>query len=146
MKKKPNVIFCSGMTRSASRWSYQVYLILEKLRTPDKHISRRYLGEDDAHIDESLARALSAKEGAVVFTSHTFGKRSVQMVLKGLAKNLYTYHDPRDSIASSIRIDCQDLNMLLPRFIPLSCYLICLLKIPIRFFSLSPIFWKSQFK
>ena len=36
---------------------------------------------------------------------HDFGKRSVQMILNGLAKNVYTYRDPRDAIASGMQID-----------------------------------------
>jgi hypothetical protein len=101
----PTVIFCSGMTRSASRWSYETCKILERLRTPEDRISVGYLGEHDDYMDACVAAALKAQDGAAIFASHSISQRLVRMVLGGLAKNVYTYRDPRDSIASIMRID-----------------------------------------
>ena len=92
------------MTRSASRWSYETCHAFESLRTPTELIWDGYLGEDDDYMDACLAHALKAEQNAVVVSSHSLSKRLVRMVLNGLAKNVYTYRDPRDSIASIMRI------------------------------------------
>ena len=111
MKNYPYVIFCSGMTRSASCWSYHTCKYIVGLRVPPEYITNGYLGEDDTYVDTCLSIALKASQSAgnekcvTMFMSHDFGKRSVQMILNGLAKNVYTYRDPRDAIASGMRID-----------------------------------------
>ena len=93
------------MTRSASRWSYQTSMLLEKYRTPPELISTGYLGEKQDVIDGALVQILNTKIGGAVFASHAFSNRALQLIEYGKAKNVYTYRDPRDSIASSMRID-----------------------------------------
>jgi hypothetical protein len=101
----PHLTLCSGMTRSASRWSYQTCQELEKTRTPPEKFSKGYLGEKEDVIDSNMARILGTKDGGAVFASHAFSKRALQLIEHGIAKNVYTYRDPRDSIASSMRMD-----------------------------------------
>jgi len=102
--KVPHIIFCSGMTRSASRWSYETCETLEMLRTPETRIDSGYLGETDGIVDACVSQAMKASYDALVYNSHSFGKRTLRMILCGIAKNVYTYRDPRDSIASIMRI------------------------------------------
>ena len=109
LKNISYVIFCSGMTRSASRWSYETCQELEKLRTPIEEISIGYVDEDASYVDANLV-GIYHRRGTSIFHSHAFGKRSVRMILAGLAKNVYTYRDPRDSIASSMRITGSDIE------------------------------------
>jgi hypothetical protein len=101
----PRLIFCSGMTRSASRWSYQTCQELEKSRTPIEEYSVGYLGENEEVIDANIACVLVMSKGAAVFASHLFSPRALEIIQHRLAKNVYTYRDPRDSIASSMRMD-----------------------------------------
>jgi hypothetical protein len=104
-KNIPRLIFCSGMTRSASRWSYQTCQELEKSRTPIEKFSVGYLGENEDIIDANIARVLHMNDGSAVFASHAFSPRALEIIKNRIAKNIYTYRDPRDSIASSMRMD-----------------------------------------
>ena len=101
----PYLTFCSGMTRSDYRWSYETCQELEKSRTSPDNFSKGYLGEKEDVMDAVIARILSTKVGGAVFASHAFSKRAQQLIEHGIAKNVYTYRDPRDSIASSMRMD-----------------------------------------
>ena len=109
ISKFPYMVFCSGMPRSASRWSQETCEELEKLRTPVDRIDCGYLGEIRISgkgaliVDAFVANAIKKNYGALIFQSHSFGARVVQIILSGLAKNVYTYRDPRDSIASIMR-------------------------------------------
>ncbi len=103
--KIPHITFCSGMTRSASGWSYETCQVLEKLRTPADRLTIGYMGETESNVDNLVAQMLTVEGGAAVFLSHIFGKRAIRVILSGIAKNVYTYRDPRDSIASSMRMD-----------------------------------------
>ena len=101
----PRLIFCSGMTRSASRWSYETCQELEKRQTPADKFSKGYLGENKNFIDSTIAKILTLNDGAAVFASHAFSPRALEIIKHGIAKNIYTHRDPRDSIASSMRMD-----------------------------------------
>ena len=52
-----------------------------------------------------MANAIKQNYKTLIFQSHSFGNRVLKMILSGLAKNIYTYRDPRDSIASIMRKD-----------------------------------------
>ena len=103
------MVFCSGLPRSASRWSQETCYELEKLRTAEDRIDCGYLGENRISgkkalfVDAFVANAIKKNYGTLIFQSHSFGTRAVQIILSGLAKNVYTYRDPRDSIASIMR-------------------------------------------
>ena len=97
------------MPRSSSRWSQETCYELEKLRTAEDRIDCGYLGENRISgkkalfVDAFVANAIKKNYGTLIFQSHSFGTRAVQIILSGLAKNVYTYRDPRDSIASIMR-------------------------------------------
>jgi hypothetical protein len=105
------MVFCSGLPRSASRWSQETCEELEKLRTPVDRIDCGYLGENRITgknaliVDAFVANAIKKNYITLIFQSHSFGTRVLKMMLSGLAKNIYTYRDPRDSIASIMRKD-----------------------------------------
>ena len=99
----PHIIFCSGMSRSASSWSYKTCLILERLRTPENKIDCGYLNEADTFADAYVSTKMKSGYNALVYFSHEINKRALRMILCGVAKNVYTYRDPRDSIASIMR-------------------------------------------
>ncbi len=111
LSKFPYMVFCSGMPRSASRWSQETCQELEKLRTPEDRIDCGYLGENRISgkgalvVDAFVANAIKKNYNSLIFQSHSFGTRVVKLILSGLAKNIYTYRDPRDSIASIMRKD-----------------------------------------
>jgi hypothetical protein len=103
------MVFCSGMPRSASRWSLETCEELEKLRTPKSKIDCGYLGESSISgkgqhfVDAFVSNAIKENHDALIFQSHIFGDRVIKMILGGMAKNIYTFRDPRDSIASLMR-------------------------------------------
>ena len=109
ISKFPHMVFCSGVHRSSSRWSQETCYELEKLRTAEDRIDCGYLGENRITgknaliVDAFVANAIKKNYITLIFQSHSFGTRAVQIILSGLAKNVYTYRDPRDSIASIMR-------------------------------------------
>ena len=65
----------------------------------------RIPGKGALIVDAFVANAIKKNYDTLIFQSHSFGARVVQIILSGLAKNVYTYRDPRDSIASIMRKD-----------------------------------------
>ena len=63
----------------------------------------RISGKGALIVDAFVANAIKKNYDTLIFQSHSFGARVVQIILSGLAKNIYTYPDPRDSIASIMR-------------------------------------------
>ena len=99
----PYIIFCSGMSRSASSWSYKTCKTLVRLRTPENKIDCGYLNEADTFADAYVSTKMKSGYDALIYFSHVINKRALRMILCGIAKNVYTYRDPRDSIASIMR-------------------------------------------
>ena len=86
ISKFPYMIFCSGMPRSASRWSQETCEELEKLRTPVDRIDCGYLGEIRISgkgaliVDAFVANAIKKNYDTLIFQSHSFGARVVQII------------------------------------------------------------------
>ncbi len=99
----PYIIFCSGMSRSASSWSYKTCQALERLRTPENKIDCGYLNETDTLADAYVSTKMNSGYNTLIYFSHAINKRALRMIICGIAKNVYTYRDPRDSIASIMR-------------------------------------------
>ena len=91
ISKFPHMVFCSGMPRSASRWSQETCQELEKLRTPVDRIDCGYLGENRISgknaliVDAFVANAIKKNYITLIFQSHSFGTRVLKMILSGLA-------------------------------------------------------------
>jgi hypothetical protein len=88
------LIFCNGMPRSASTWSYNV--VLQLLR-------RANIGAVNGGYDENLHRfSQTMPSGAahVVLKCHSLDPTGLMLVQVGAAKVVFTWRDPVDAVAS----------------------------------------------
>lgn len=94
------IVFCSGMPRSASTWSYNVCRLL--LQQADRLGFAGYVGEEQA-VDTYLRNYEGT--GDLVIKAHLPGEFALSLIQSNQAKNIYTYRDPRDSICSRLGFD-----------------------------------------
>ncbi len=89
-------VFCCGMYRSASTWSFNV--CRDILRVP----GRLVVGAHSPSFTETLSE-LSDPPDHLVYKSHHLDALPAEMLSKGEAKAVYTHRDPLDAIASGMR-------------------------------------------
>jgi hypothetical protein len=102
------VVFCSGIKRSASTWSYNVcrhITSLKALALNGKSFAQ-YSSDTDFTLNE-IEKNIAANEPNVknmdiigVIKAHELGPHSKQLLSQNLVSNIYTIRDPRDCIAS----------------------------------------------
>lgn len=95
-----HIIICSGMMRSGSTWSFNVCRLLystiaEKLNQPAES---GYM--DGEAVDVFLEQANLEERKFVVIKAHTPGAKTLERIDNGTVKNVYTFRDPRDAVAS----------------------------------------------
>jgi len=88
------LVFCNGMPRSASTWSYNVALGL---------LRRSASGEVHGGYDDNLPRflgSLPASAAHAVVKSHSLDSAGRSLVQLGVAKVIYTWRNLADAVAS----------------------------------------------
>ncbi|NES18678.1 MAG: hypothetical protein F6K41_07040 [Symploca sp. SIO3E6] len=95
------IIFCSGMPRSASTWSFNVCRLI--LKATSKSYISGYVGEGQA-VDDYLQTASSSNR-YILLKTHVPGNLALQMIQSQTAKNIYTYRDPRDVLCSRLSFE-----------------------------------------
>lgn len=92
------IVIVSGMPRSGSTWSYNVCRqILDQAGMPLDPATGLY--GDGGEIDEVVERG-PAPGAALLVKCHIPGRRTVAAMKAGRLRNIYTYRDPRDAVAS----------------------------------------------
>ena len=104
-----NTIFCSGMMRSGSTWSYNAvraiaYIAAEAVDIP---FVSTYLDADS--IDPFLSEHAGAA-GVAVIKSHSVTPYVVDLARQGAVRNVCTFRDPRDSVASRQKFKDESLG------------------------------------
>ena len=102
------LVFCNGMLRSASTWSFNVVVqLLKCART----------GTVTAGYDENLhrfARAIPADAAHVALKCHSLDPTGLVLVQVGAAKVVFTWRDPVDAIASFMTMFNTDFEHSFP--------------------------------
>ncbi len=89
------IVFCTGMPRSASTWSFNVCVQLISEAFPGRQTSADYHEEFATFVGR-----LSLGYDHLVLKSHALDDLGRKLVALGAAKAVYTYRDPLDAIAS----------------------------------------------
>jgi hypothetical protein len=90
-------IFCSGMPRSASTWSYNVARLLTMKRQNSVWAN---FADTPETLDKQLGEAEKQHETVAVFKFHKASERVMQLLQAGIAVNVFTYRHPLAAIAS----------------------------------------------
>ena len=94
------IIFCTGLIRSGSTWSYNVCRLIGTALAGQLQIPF-WCGYRDAQNLDSLLDELTTKSNAiVVIKTHWPSKRVLEFMKHESVKNVYTIRDPRDCVAS----------------------------------------------
>ncbi|MDQ7787564.1 MAG: sulfotransferase domain-containing protein [Thermodesulfovibrionales bacterium] len=94
------IIFCTGLIRSGSTWSYNVSRLIgaalaEHLQMPF------WCGYRDAqNLDSVLDELTGMGKPIVVIKTHWPSRRALEFMKHESVKNIYTIRDPRDCVAS----------------------------------------------
>lgn len=89
------LVFCNGMPRSASTWSFNVALELLKRSSPGPKVYGGF-DEDTRHFLESVPSTVCH----VVLKCHTLDQLGRVLTQAGAAKVIYTWRNAADAIAS----------------------------------------------
>jgi hypothetical protein len=104
-----NIIFCSGMMRSGSTWSYNVCRIIGML-IAEQTQSTLYCGyRDSKSLDEFLREKIDS--AIVVYKLHSPASLALELIRNKNAKNICTVRDPRDCVASRQLIADESLDV-----------------------------------
>ena len=103
------IIFCSGMPRSASTWSFNVCRLI--LQATSREYRADFVGENEK-VDQYLREedVLSQKIDFLLKT-HIPGSLALELIESKQAKNICTYRDPRDSICSRLKFQSVPFDM-----------------------------------
>jgi hypothetical protein len=93
------IVFCDGMPRSASTWSFNVVVNLLKLLAPSSRIHAEYR-EDFA----ALVNSLQPEYDHAVVKSHQLDHAARELCRAGAAKAIYTWRSPVDAVASYMKM------------------------------------------
>ena len=91
------LVFCSGMPRSGSTWSYNVCRLLLTETFGEENVERVYREAADA---ERYLTQINGSQKVHLLKLHYPGQTAMQFVTEGKAKNIYTLRDPLDALAS----------------------------------------------
>ena len=91
------LIFCNGMPRSASTWSFNVAMELLRRTRPAERIHGGY--EPDENVAKFLATA-PADAVHIILKCHSLDAIGLALTRAGAAKVIYTWRDPADAIVS----------------------------------------------
>lgn len=94
------LVFCSGLKRSGSTWSYNVARLLMLHATDPARLACGYVGEY-----QRVERAIEAAQGkcdSLLIKFHFPTENLVTMVARGQAKNIYTVRHPLQALASEL--------------------------------------------
>jgi hypothetical protein len=97
---KVSLVFCTGMLRSGSTWSYNVSRLLGQVaaRRADAEYWAGYLTLEEA--EEFLISNGGRVPGPTIMKVHGLGAKGKHLLESGLARAVCTYRDPRDCVAS----------------------------------------------
>jgi len=95
-----DIIFCSGIMRSASTWSFNVCRMIAEyaIKSMKGNVVVGYADGDN--LEQMLAEKAFKEEGFLVIKSHFFKMGAIAMIADKKAKNVCTLRDPLDCIAS----------------------------------------------
>ena len=103
------LVFVSGMKRSGSTWSYNVCRFLLDDVFGETRVAKGYVGERKAIedvIDNLNAtdhnKAVTKNKDVILLKFHFPTARLIELVASGRAKNVYTYRNPLNALASDI--------------------------------------------
>lgn len=93
-------VFCSGMPRSGSTWSFNVCRYLLSINYGYPSVRSGYYGEDEALDDwyKKNKRFFTTKHYVIKF--HYPGPRLLSAMQDNWIRNIYTVRDPRDACSS----------------------------------------------
>lgn len=91
------LVFCNGMPRSASTWSFNVCRLLFRELRPRDSLCARY-HENVAEVVDPLLNAYDH----VVLKCHTLDERGRSLCRTQQAHSIYTHRDPHDAICSAM--------------------------------------------
>ena len=106
------LVFCDGMPRSASTWSYNVVIKLLKARFPADPL---YYGSGSQPVE--TLKALDPGIRHVVLKTHALTPFSMSLVRIGAAKAVYTHRDLADAVASGLRVSRQGFKSVVDVFV-----------------------------
>ncbi len=93
------IIFCAGMPRSASTWSFNVAMRLLRAHAPDARI--------DSGFFENFAEWAAQKQERydhLVAKCHAIDRSGASLLRLRAAKAIYTYRNPYDAVASAMNM------------------------------------------
>ena len=111
------IIFCSGMPRSASTWSFNVCRLI--LQAVSREYRADFVGENEK-VDQYLQeKNVLSQNLDFLLKTHIPGSFALELIESRQAKNICTYRDPRDSICSRLqfqsvpfKIACNNISLL----------------------------------
>ena len=101
------LVFCSGMLRSGSTWSYNVCRYLLEHSYGDERVAKGYVGERE-FVEAVLAgsdqknKNVARDRDIVLLKFHFPTPRLIELVASGQARNIYTVRNPLNALASQI--------------------------------------------
>jgi hypothetical protein len=101
------LVFCNGMPRSASTWSFNVLVLL--FRRLGRNVHSGY--DENMH---RFARDLPSAATDVVLKCHSLDPTATMLLQIGAAKVVYTWRDPADAIASFMEMFQTDFDHAFP--------------------------------
>ena len=110
MAVNPLVVFCTGMPRSASTWSYNVSRLLAG--ATGRPCVGGFVGER-AQVDQFLETTPITPRHVVILKTHMPGDKALALIAAGTAKNVFTYRDPRDVVCSRMTFEGKDFDTAL---------------------------------
>jgi hypothetical protein len=110
---KVPLIFCTGMLRSGSTWSYNVCRLMAQVSAGKDPIWGGYLTLEQT--EQFLHSNSGAVPGLTVIKTHGVGPLAQQALKRGLAKAVCTYRDPRDCVASMMMFANEPFNVAVQR-------------------------------
>lgn len=94
------IIFCTGLIRSGSTWSYNVCRIIGTALAGQLKIPFWCGYRDAGNLDSVLDDVTNRENAIAVIKTHWPSKRVLEFMRHKSVKNVYTIRDPRDCVAS----------------------------------------------
>src|SRR5262249_45680219 len=107
------LIFCTGMLRSGSTWSYNVCRLMAQVSAGNDPIWGGYLTLE--RTEEFLQSNKCQVPGRNVIKTDGVGPLAQRMLKKGQARAVCTYRDPRDWVGSMMTFAHEPFDVALNR-------------------------------